>query len=203
MSVVVGVGGKTMDTAKAVGHEAGVKWASVPTIVSTDMPTSALATDDGVFEEYMLLPRNPDLVLVDTKVAVNAPVRFFVAGMGDALATWVEARATAEARKTAMAADTCAATPPTESRATKARSCCAASGWSRTWPGKANSTQPQSSTRHCAPGPARWAAARADRPLVVRVLRKLSPSLHLRKLSPSLQSHWSDRRRHHACHGAR
>ena len=106
-SVVVGVGGgKTMDTAKAVGHEAGVRWASVPTIVSTDTPTSALAviyTDDGVFEEYLLLPRNPDLVLVDTQVAVNAPVRYLVAGMGDALATWVEARAAAEARKTAMA----------------------------------------------------------------------------------------------------
>jgi glycerol dehydrogenase len=106
-SVIVGVGGgKTMDTAKAVGHEAGVKWASVPTIVSTDTPTSALAviySDDGVFEEYLLLPRNPDLVLVDTQVAANAPVRFLVAGMGDALATWVEARAAAEARTTAMA----------------------------------------------------------------------------------------------------
>lgn len=106
-SVVVGLGGgKAMDTAKAVGHEAGVSWASVPTIVSTDTPTSALSviyTDDGVFEEYMLLPRNPDLVLVDTQIAVNAPVRFLVAGMGDALATWVEARAAAEGRKTAMA----------------------------------------------------------------------------------------------------
>lgn len=106
-SVVVGVGGgKTMDSAKAVGYEAGVKWASVPTIVSTDTPTSALAviyTDDGVFEEYMLLPRNPDLVLVDTQVAADAPVRFLVAGMGDALATWVEARAAAEGRNAAMA----------------------------------------------------------------------------------------------------
>lgn len=105
-AVIVGVGGgKTMDTAKAVGFQAGVRWASVPTIVSTDTPTSALSviyTDDGVFEEYMLLPRNPDLVLVDTQVAVNAPVRFLVAGMGDALATWVEARAAAEARKPAM-----------------------------------------------------------------------------------------------------
>jgi glycerol dehydrogenase len=106
-SVIVGVGGgKAMDTAKAVGHDSGGKWAMVPTIASTDTPTSALAviyTDAGVFEEYMLLPRNPDLVLVDTQVAANAPVRFLVAGMGDALATWVEARAAAEARKTAMA----------------------------------------------------------------------------------------------------
>jgi glycerol dehydrogenase len=106
-SVVVGLGGgKAMDTAKAVGHAAGVKWACVPTIVSTDTPTSALSviySDDGVYEEYILVDRNPDLVLVDTQVAVNAPVRFLVAGMGDALATWVEARAAAEARATAVA----------------------------------------------------------------------------------------------------
>lgn len=105
--VIVGVGGgKTMDTAKAVGYRAAVKWATVPTIASTDTPTSALAviyTDDGVFQEYLMLPRNPDLVLVDTQVAVNAPAAFLVAGMGDALATWVEARAVAEARKQTMA----------------------------------------------------------------------------------------------------
>ena len=106
-SVIVGVGGgKAMDTAKAVGYHADVKWAMVPTIASTDTPTSALAvvyTDDGVFEEYLMLPRNPDLVLVDTQVAANAPVQFLVAGMGDGLATWVEARAAAEARKPALA----------------------------------------------------------------------------------------------------
>jgi glycerol dehydrogenase len=56
-------------------------------------------TEEGVFEEYMLLPRNPDLVLVDTQVVVNAPPQFFVAGMGDALATWVEARAVAAGHK--------------------------------------------------------------------------------------------------------
>lgn len=33
----------------------------------------------------------PDLVLLDTKVVVNAPSRFLVSGMGDALATWFEA----------------------------------------------------------------------------------------------------------------
>ena len=36
----------------------GVKWACVPTIVSTDTPTSALSaiyTDDGVYEEYILV----------------------------------------------------------------------------------------------------------------------------------------------------
>jgi glycerol dehydrogenase len=35
---------------------------------------------------------NPQVVLVDTTVITEAPVRFLVAGIGDALATWFEAR---------------------------------------------------------------------------------------------------------------
>lgn len=95
--IVVGMGGgKVIDTAKAVGHHAGAKVAIVPTIASTDAPTSAVSviySPTGAFSSYLFLPRNPDLVLVDTTVIANAPVRFLVAGMGDALATWLEADA--------------------------------------------------------------------------------------------------------------
>jgi len=35
---------------------------------------------------------NPQVALVDTTVIANAPVRFLISGMGDALATWFEAR---------------------------------------------------------------------------------------------------------------
>lgn len=92
---VVGLGGgKTVDTAKTVAWRAGVPAASVPTTASTDAPTSALAviyTPEGVVKRYQFLPGNPALVLVDSEVVVNAPLRFLVAGMGDALATWFEA----------------------------------------------------------------------------------------------------------------
>ncbi|MFI2755054.1 glycerol dehydrogenase [Cellulomonas sp. P22] len=105
--VVVGVGGgSTIDAVKAAGHLAGIRWVSVPTIASTDAPCSALSviyTEDGAFEEYRFFPHNPDLVLVDTQLVANAPARFLVAGIGDALATWIEARAVAEARSTTMA----------------------------------------------------------------------------------------------------
>lgn len=105
--VVVGVGGgSTIDAVKAAGHLAGVRWASVPTLASTDAPCSALSviyTEEGAFEEYRFFPRNPDLVLVDTQVVANAPVRFLVAGVGDALATWVEARAVARTDSETMA----------------------------------------------------------------------------------------------------
>ncbi|MGE4536781.1 MAG: glycerol dehydrogenase [Desulfovibrio sp.] len=87
-------GGKTLDTAKAVAVRAGLPVAVVPTIASTDAPCSSVCiiyTPDGVFERVDVLPRNPDLVLVDTAVVAKAPPRFLVAGMGDALATWFEA----------------------------------------------------------------------------------------------------------------
>ena len=38
-----------------------------------------------------MTPRNPDLVLVDSQVIADAPVRFLVSGMGDAQVTRFEA----------------------------------------------------------------------------------------------------------------
>jgi glycerol dehydrogenase len=105
--VIIGVGGgSTIDAVKASGFLAGIRWVSVPTVASTDAPTSALSviyTDEGEFVEYRFFPRNPDLVLVDTQIVANAPVAFLVAGVGDALATWLEARATDRANATTMA----------------------------------------------------------------------------------------------------
>ena len=96
-SVVVGIGGgKIHDTAKAAAYYAGAPVVIVPTIASTDAPCSALSviyTDEGVFERYLFLPANPTVVLVDTDIVAAAPARLLVSGMGDALATYFEARA--------------------------------------------------------------------------------------------------------------
>ncbi|MBI9074366.1 MAG: glycerol dehydrogenase [Desulfatibacillum sp.] len=93
--LVVGLGGgKTLDAAKAVAHLARVPAIMVPTIASTDAPCSSVCvvyTPKGVFSRVDCLPRNPDVVIVDTRVVAQAPARFLAAGMGDALATWFEA----------------------------------------------------------------------------------------------------------------
>ena len=94
--VIIGLGGgKALDTAKAAGSLLGKPVIIVPTIAATDAPTSKLAiiySDEGVFEEYFHLDRNPDIILVDTGIIAKAPVRFLVSGMGDALSTYFEAR---------------------------------------------------------------------------------------------------------------
>jgi glycerol dehydrogenase len=104
---IVGIGGgKTLDTAKSVAHPAGLPLVIVPTIASTDAPTSAVAvvyTDEGEFLEYRFFGRNPDAVVVDTSVIVGAPVRFLVAGIGDGLSTYFEADASSSTRKETMA----------------------------------------------------------------------------------------------------
>ncbi|KIY45074.1 glycerol dehydrogenase [Fistulina hepatica ATCC 64428] len=88
-------GGKTIDTAKAVADRIGVDVAVLPTTASTDAPCSALSviyTPNGEFERYSFFNKNPTIVLVDTTTVAKAPARFLASGMGDALATNVEAR---------------------------------------------------------------------------------------------------------------
>lgn len=92
-------GGKAIDTTRAAAYALGLPVVVVPTIAATDAPVSSLA---GVYGEdhnqlYTIKTgRNPNLVIVDTQVVVNAPIRFLVAGMGDALSTKFEAEAAAQ-----------------------------------------------------------------------------------------------------------
>ncbi len=95
--VVVGMGGgKAIDTAKIAADRANLPAIIVPTIASTDAPCSGCAvlySKDGVFQSVHYQKMNPAAVLADVNVIAAAPVRFLVAGMGDALSTWFEARA--------------------------------------------------------------------------------------------------------------
>lgn len=98
--VMVGMGGgKALDTARAAADELECSLVLVPTVASNDAPCSALSIihdEAGAVMELRVTKRNPDAVVVDTGVIINAPIRLLVAGMGDALATWFEASACRE-----------------------------------------------------------------------------------------------------------
>lgn len=95
--VIVGVGGgKALDAAKGVAKALGARLVCVPTIASNDGPASAsiaIYNDQHQMIEVQQLARNPDLVLVDSAVVAQAPLRFFLAGIGDAISKKFEAEA--------------------------------------------------------------------------------------------------------------
>jgi len=95
-TVVAVGGGSAIDTAKAAAYYEGKHICIVPTVVATDAPCTGLSViynDDHTFDKYLFYPTNPDAVIVDSTVIANAPVRFLISGMGDALGTYFEGRA--------------------------------------------------------------------------------------------------------------
>jgi len=116
ITAIVGIGGgKVLDTTKGIAHFSGLPMVIVPTVCATDAPCSSLSvmyTDEGVFDAYLFLDACPNAVIVDTEVIAKAPAKMIVAGMGDAMATWFEARAcrASGSNNQVHAKPTCAAT---------------------------------------------------------------------------------------------
>ena len=97
-SLVAVGGGKVVDAGRAIAHRLDVPVAVVPSLASNDAPCAAVSviyTPEGVTADVEIYDQNPALVLVDTAVIAEADERYLVAGMGDAMATWYEARACA------------------------------------------------------------------------------------------------------------
>lgn len=105
--VILGIGGgKTLDTAKAVAYYTKTPVIIVPTAASSDAPCSRLAvvyTEDHKFNHYLPLNKNPDIVIMDIEIIAKAPVRFLMAGIGDALATYYEAISSVKSDAVTMA----------------------------------------------------------------------------------------------------
>ncbi|HTO49382.1 MAG TPA: glycerol dehydrogenase [Burkholderiales bacterium] len=93
--LVAAGGGKCIDAGKAIAFRSGVPVVIVPTLASNDAPCSALSvlySPEGVSTGVEFYPQSPAFVVVDTDLIAAAPERYLVAGMGDAMATWYEAR---------------------------------------------------------------------------------------------------------------
>lgn len=96
VDVLIGMGGgKLLDCGKLVASKLNTPFISFPTIASNDSPCSALSimyTSEHCYCGGVVHPFSPALVAVDTTIIANAPVKFLVAGFGDAMATYYEAR---------------------------------------------------------------------------------------------------------------
>jgi len=109
IDVIIGCGGgKSVDTAKAVGEKLCVPVVCVPTQCATNadqMADAVIFTEDHRFLEDLYLSQAPALVLVDTDVVARAPPQFLVQGMGDALACRFEKGAYAATQRAKRASD--------------------------------------------------------------------------------------------------
>jgi glycerol dehydrogenase len=86
--IVAAGGGKCLDTGKALAHRLSALFVSVPTVASTDAPTShnyVIYDAEHRLLEVRKLAVNPALVLVDSAVIARAPRMLFAAGIGDAI----------------------------------------------------------------------------------------------------------------------
>ncbi|MBQ3385595.1 MAG: iron-containing alcohol dehydrogenase family protein [Erysipelotrichaceae bacterium] len=86
-------GGKCIDVAKVVGDRLEKPVFTVASIASTCAAVTKIAVlhnDDGSFREVYRLKNPPVHCFIDPEIVVNAPAKYFWAGMGDTMAKHVE-----------------------------------------------------------------------------------------------------------------
>lgn len=92
--IIIGVGGgRVLDTIKAAGEKSNLSVVTVPTIGATCAAWSALTVlydETGKETGYRILETSPKLILADTKIIAEAPVRYLNAGVADTIVKWYE-----------------------------------------------------------------------------------------------------------------
>lgn len=93
--VIIGVGGgKALDAAKFIAHEAQLPIITIPTSAATCAAWTALSniySEQGAFLYDVSLAKCPDALVLDYGLIQTSDRRTLVAGIGDALAKWYEA----------------------------------------------------------------------------------------------------------------
>ncbi|QNP31317.1 iron-containing alcohol dehydrogenase family protein [Cylindrospermopsis curvispora] len=93
--VIIGLGGgKSIDTAKLLGHQLQLPVVTIPTSAATCAAWTALSnvySESGAFLYDVPLCRSPDLLILDYDLIKTAPRETLVAGIGDGIAKWYEA----------------------------------------------------------------------------------------------------------------
>lgn len=95
VDAIIGVGGgKVLDVVKAAAYTSGTKSILIPTLASNCAPWTPLSviySNEGVMTHYDVYPMSVDILLVEPRILVEAPVPLLIAGIGDTLAKWYEA----------------------------------------------------------------------------------------------------------------
>lgn len=95
-TVVVAVGGgKVVDSAKVVADKLNLRCIMVPSVAASSAAfsgCSVIYTPDNIEEGVYYEKHSPDVLMLDNEVIIGAKTRYFVAGMGDALAVLFEGR---------------------------------------------------------------------------------------------------------------
>ena len=101
-------GGKCIDTAKLCAHLLGRPLLSLPTLISNCAPITALSVlyhEDGSFDRFEFYDAPPAFTLIDLSLCLTAPLSYFRAGMGDAMAKYPESTFSARGDRLGQALD--------------------------------------------------------------------------------------------------
>jgi glycerol dehydrogenase len=94
LDFIVGTGGgKAIDTSRLVAEQLKPPLITIPTSAATCSAASAVAVvyEKGI-RQATVSGKGADLVLVDSTILSQAPMRLLASGMGDALAKWYEGK---------------------------------------------------------------------------------------------------------------